>query len=123
VYIIVQGSLIKNVVLQLFKEYRYRPSVFSGSKGITCVLVQSMSDRGMLRFVNPVGYADPDRVTLPSSSSTAHFASTTEYIDYVRCQDALTRGICTPYRRGPEYAEGAARRKAGTGGCARRDGP
>lgn len=98
VHVVVEGSLMKNVVLQLVKKYRYRPSVRGTRAGITSVLVQSMSERGVITFVNPHGFSGDNRALLPDTveGQTRRFASVEAYLTFVREQTALFHSLVQP---------------------------
>lgn len=84
-HVVVQCNLMRTVLLQLVVKYRYRPTVTGNTKFISSVIVQSLANRGTIRFVNPVGAKRESRGHLPSpdDSPEHYFRDSKQYLDYV----------------------------------------
>tara|TARA_Y100001973_G_scaffold94973_1_gene147724 strand:- start:1678 stop:5616 length:3939 start_codon:yes stop_codon:yes gene_type:complete len=94
-HVVVQGNMIDDVILELICKYKYRPSIYGSGFCVTCVLVQSLSDRGKIKFLNPIGKALCSGRVPDASPSDDFFQTAEEYIQYVQSQHDFFSSIAS----------------------------
>lgn len=99
-HVVVQANMINNVLLELVTKYRYRPSVTGSTSGINSILIQSLANRGEVRFMNPIGYKGDNRGHLPDPTEDLtednYFESKKQYLDYVKASHSFYTSIAKP---------------------------
>ena len=94
--VIVQADLLTNVLRPLVRDYAYRPSVYgSGPSDVHAVIMRSLGDRGIVRFVRPfpsAAAALPD-LSLPQDGV---ISDRSQYLDFMRVEHDFYCSLVSP---------------------------
>lgn len=94
--VIVQADLLATVLRQLVQDYAYRPTVYgSGPTDVHCVMMRSLGDRGIVRFIRPF----PSTLSrLPDISQPMEgvVSSKQEYLGFIQAEYDFYTSLVAP---------------------------